>query len=90
MGLTRDRAEGNSGWPGTQEVLTELRQIAEGRLCRPEQRQAVPGRTRGLCGLGLPGLRRVPPAGSRVALDLAPDVFAPSEKSRISHSGPMT
>jgi hypothetical protein len=39
MGLTRDRAEGNSGWPGTQEVLTELRQIVEGRLCRPEQRQ---------------------------------------------------
>lgn len=39
MGLTRERTGGNSGWPGTQEVLTELRQIAAGRLCRPEQRR---------------------------------------------------
>jgi hypothetical protein len=38
-GADRGQSPGWSGWPGTQEVLTELRQIGEGRLCRPEQRQ---------------------------------------------------
>ncbi len=37
MGLTGDQPRGGD-WPGTETLLRELRQIAAGRLCRPEQR----------------------------------------------------
>ncbi len=39
MGLTEDSPQGGHGWRGTKELLTELRSLAEGRLCRPEQQQ---------------------------------------------------
>ena len=39
MGLRGDKPQGSHQWPGTQELLHELRSLARGRLCRPEQRQ---------------------------------------------------
>jgi hypothetical protein len=53
MGLTGDRPPGNSGWPGTEELLRSCGSLAAGRLCRPEQRRLMPGGTRAFRGLGL-------------------------------------
>ena len=39
MGLSGKNPPGTHQWPGTRELLQELRNLARGRLCRPEQRQ---------------------------------------------------
>jgi hypothetical protein len=39
MGLNRNRPAGAQDCPATEELLQELRSLARGRVCRPEQRQ---------------------------------------------------
>ena len=83
MGLREAPEASRRDWPLHERTASAGRRPA----LRPGGAAPVPHRERGLCRLGLRGLRRVGAARSHLPLDLAPGLPAPVEPGRVSLQG---